>query len=138
MSRFVLDCSVTMAWCFADEADQYAEEVLGALEGGFAIVPAVWAYEVSNVLLVAERRRRLQRADTVRFLALLSALPIEVEAAAGVAGITALVTLGRERRLSAYDAAYLDLALREQLPLATRDGALRSAARAADVRHFAP
>lgn len=138
MSRFVLDCSVTLAWCFEDEADRYAGRVLEALGARGAIVPALWPYEVANVLLVAERRRRLRRADSVRFLTLLAALPIEVDPPLGIEAIPGLGAIAREHRLSAYDAAYLDLAMRERLPLATRDSALGGAARAAAIARFSP
>ena len=61
MNRFVLDCSVAMAWCFGDEADAYSDRVLEELEQGTALVPCLWSLEVANVLLVAERRGRLLR-----------------------------------------------------------------------------
>jgi predicted nucleic acid-binding protein len=136
MSRFVVDCSVTMAWCFEDAADAYAVTVLKALARATAVVPALWPYEVASVLLVAERHRRLRHADATRFLTLLSALPFEIDAALPVGSVSSLRTLAREHRLSAYDTAYLDLAIREGVPLATRDTALRNAARAAAVRLF--
>lgn len=136
MTRFVLDCSVAMAWCFEDEADRYGDAVLTALGSGTAVVPAVWPFEVANVLLVAERRRRLGRADSMRFLDLLAALPLVVVTAPPVQDLGLLLALGRDRRLSAYDAAYLHLALREHLPLATRDRALRAAAKVAGIAPF--
>lgn len=137
MSRFVVDCSVTMAWCFEDEADAYAATVLKALARDTAVVPALWPYEVANVLMVAERHRRLRHADATRFLTLVGALPFEIDAALTVSSVSSLRTLAREHHLSAYDAAYLDLAIREGVPLATRDTALRNAARAAAIRLFA-
>lgn len=136
MSRFVVDCSVTMAWCFEDEDDAYATTVLKALGQGSAVVSALWPYEVANVLLVAERHRRLRQADAIRFLTLLGALPLEIDAPPTVGSLSSLRTLAREHRLSAYDAAYLELAIREGVPLATRDTALRNAARAASTRLF--
>lgn len=138
MSRFVLDCSVTMAWCFDDEADVYAERILEALSRGRAVVPALWPYEVVNVLLVAERRRRLRPDESARFLALLAALPIEVDPPVGCDRASTLFAIARQHRLSAYDAAYLDVALRERVALATRDRGLRGAARAAGIEYFAP
>ncbi len=136
MTRFVLDCSVAMAWCFESEADPYTDAVLRALPARTAVVPALWALEVANVLLVAERRRRLRGADVVRFLDLLGELPIIVDGPLGVQDLAGLMALGREHRLSAYDAAYLHLAMRERVPLATHDRALRSAARAVGVEAF--
>ena len=127
MNRFVLDASVTMAWCFGDEADAFSGRVLDELEQGKALVPCLWSLEVANVLLVAERRGRLTEADSARFLDLLSALPIVVEEPTTRGG-QAILALGRSHRLSAYDAAYLDLAMRQGMALATRDRALATAA----------
>ncbi len=89
------------------------------------------------VLLVAERRRRLGGGDVIRFLDLLGGLPIVVDGPVSIPDLVVLLALGREHRLSAYDAAYLHLAMREHLPLAPRDRALRAAARAARVLAFA-
>lgn len=131
--RFVLDCSVTMGWCFEDEADEYAEAVLERLAGGTGLVPALWPLEVANVLLGAERRRRVTEAHAARFLELLGQLPIAVADGPEITRMGALLALGRAHGLSAYDAAYLDLALREAVPLATRDAALAAAARKVGV-----
>jgi predicted nucleic acid-binding protein len=133
---FVLDCSVAMAWCFEDECDKYADAVLEALSGTEAIVPAIWPLEVANVLLVAERRKRLKKADTARFAELLCGLPIVVEWMNSESVLTRVLDNGREFRLSSYDAAYLELAMRQGLALATRDKALRAAAKKGGVRLF--
>jgi predicted nucleic acid-binding protein len=126
--RFVVDNSVVMAWCFEDEAGGYADTVLDALAQGEALVPGIWPLEVVNVLLVGERKGRLTAADTTRFLHLLDKLPIQVvpEPPGRVTG--AVLTLARDQGLSSYDASYLDLAMREGLPLATLDETLRRAA----------
>lgn len=123
--RFVLDNSVSMAWGFADEASSYADHVLELLQGGEAIVPALWPLEVANVLLVGERRGRLTEADSTRFQKLLRGLPIWVMSELPEAALDQLLFLGRTHGLSAYDAAYLELAMREGLPLATLDSRLR-------------
>lgn len=136
MRRFVLDCSVTMGWCFESEADGYTRAVLGALADSAAVVPALWPLEVANVLLVAERRRRITRGDVARFIDLLADLPLEVAAPVAVGDISPFMGLGRDHALSAYGAAYLHLALQEHLPLATRDHALRAAARSSGVAPF--
>jgi predicted nucleic acid-binding protein len=136
VSRFVLDCSVTMAWCFGSEADAYTQSVLASMPRDGALVPGVWLLEVPNVLLVAERRRRITRGDADRFLALLEELPVEVAASPGVPGMAAVTSLGRAVGLSAYDAAYIHLARHERLPLATRDRALETAAGRAGVRRY--
>jgi predicted nucleic acid-binding protein len=122
---FVLDASVTMAWCFNDEVTPYTETVLDRLQSASAAVPAIWPLEVVNVLLVGERRQRLTQAQTARFLELLQALPITVH---HDLKLDSLLALGRHHGLSAYDAAYLELAARLGLPLATQDEKLRAAA----------
>lgn len=131
MSGFVLDCSVGMAWCFEDEADRYADGVLDRLVDESALVPPLWPLEIANVLVVAERRRRLRRSDSARFLELVGALPIAVDTA--TPNPSHLLAVAREHSLSAYDAAYLALAMREGIPLATRDRALGKAARRCGV-----
>ncbi len=133
MSRFVLDCSAAMAWCFEDESDGYADAVLDGLVKGTAVVPSHWPLEVANVLLVAERRGRLKEADSTRFLELLGALPIEVDSETHARAIGAILSLGREHGLSSYDAAYLELAMRESVPLASLDQPLRLAAEGSGV-----
>lgn len=130
---FVIDNSVVMAWCFGDEASAYADAVLDKLSEHTAIVPAIWPLEVVNVLLAAERRQRLKPADSVRFLTLLSALPIVVDHGGQKRMMKDLLVLGRENALSSYDAAYLDLAMRNDCPIATLDKKLLEAAGAMDV-----
>lgn len=128
MMRFVLDCSVAMAWCFEDEADGYADAILGKLESAEAVVPSLWPLEVANVLLVGERRKRLSEASSSRFVELLRSLPITIDEETSRRAMGAILSLGRELSLSAYDAAYLELAMREGLALATLDKRLASAA----------
>jgi predicted nucleic acid-binding protein len=126
---FVLDNSVVMSWCFKDETNEYADAVLDRLSEHGAVVPSVWPLEVVNVLLVAERRQRLKLADSVRFITLLSQLPIEVEYEWPENKMKDLLALGREQNLSSYDASYLDLAMRKACPIATLDERLRTAAK---------
>ena len=137
MNRFVVDCSVTMAWCFEDEVDAYADSVLTGVVTSAAIVPSIWPFEVINTLGVAERRRRLSSADVAKFLAVLNALDITIDPARPECVFGPVRLLARQQNLSAYDAAYLELAMREGLPLATRDGQLKKAARAVRVSLFA-
>lgn len=129
MTRFVLDCSVTMAWCFLDEADDYADALLESLAKTKAVVPSLWPLEVANVLLVAERRHRLTAAQSMHFLDLLAALPILVDKETGDHAWSTSLSLAREHSLSSYDATYLDLAMRSGLPLATTDERLVRTAR---------
>jgi len=115
---------VALSWCFEDEEDGYADAVLDRLVGDGAVVPSIWPFEILNGLIVAERRGRLTPAQGARFEELLGALLIDVEAAPGRERWSILVSLAREHRLSAYDASYLELALRRNLPLATLDAQL--------------
>ncbi|MCE5271257.1 type II toxin-antitoxin system VapC family toxin [bacterium] len=137
-TRFVVDNSVVMSWCFEDEGNEYAEAVLESLESGEAFVPAIWPLEVGNVLLVAERKGRLSRASVVRFLSLLSGLPITVEQETPERMLNEIVSLAREHGLSTYDASYLDLTMRLDLPLATQDASLTKAAGKCKVPAFQP
>src|SRR5664279_5028102 len=127
----VVDTSVTMAWCFEDEATHGTDSVLDRLRDDEAVVPALWQLEVTNVLLVAERRERITEAQSARFLDLLLQLPIQVDMSQ--TDPKAVLAIGRRHRLSAYDAAYLLLAERTDAPLATLDRRLSAAAKAAGV-----
>ena len=133
---FILDASVTLAWGLEDESNAYTDAVLDSLEVAEAIVPAVWPLEVGNGILVAERRRRIAHADAVQFLALLQELPIVVQPEAPERMLGEITALAREQQLSAYDASYLDLAMRMGLPLATQDETLRQAAARCGVRIY--
>src|SRR5947209_90177 len=108
---FVLDNSVTMVWGFDDEADAYADAILGRMPGLQAHVPSLWPLEVANALLVGERRR-ITPADAARFLAILSAFPIAVDGETAAHAWADTMHLARAHTLSAYDAAYLELAIR--------------------------
>jgi predicted nucleic acid-binding protein len=127
----VIDASIAMAWCFEDEASNATDAVLDRLRDDEAVVPALWRLEVTNVLLVAERRDRITEAQSTRFLDLLLQLRIRVDPSA--TDPNAVLAIGRRHRLSAYDAAYLLLAERTASPLATLDRRLSAAAMAAGV-----
>ena len=133
MEDFVVDNSVVMSWCFKDETTKYTDAILDHLEQATAFVPAVWPLEVSNVLLVAERRKRLSQADSSRFILLLLELPIIVEQESSARMLSEILALAREYKLSSYDASYLDLAMRKGLPIATTDKNLLAAARRSNV-----
>jgi predicted nucleic acid-binding protein len=130
---FVLDASVVMAWCFEDEVSLYADAVLDSLSNHAAIAPAVWPLEISNVLVVAERRGRINKAGSARFITLITQLPITIELESSQRVFSEIMALAREHALSSYDASYLDLAMRLGLPLATQDTRLRNAAQSAGV-----
>ena len=136
MTEFVVDCSVAMAWCFPDEANAYADAALDALKNGQAHVPALWPIEVSNVLVVAERRGRISASEADDFVRLVQGLPIVVERDTPDRAFTEILLLARQHRLTSYDAAYLELALRSSLPLCTLDDDLKTAATALGVREF--
>lgn len=130
---FVLDSSVTMAWCFPDEATPFTESVFDRLWETEALVPAIWPLEVANVLLVGERGGRLATVDTARFLRVLQGLPITVDTETSSRAFGPILLSARQNSLSAYDGAYLELAMRQALPLATMDQQLRAAAARAGV-----
>jgi len=130
---FVVDNSVVMSWCFKDETNQYADGVLDRLSEATAFVPSIWPLEVVNVLLAAERKKRLNEADSVRFITLLSQLPIMVEHERPERIMKDLLALARANNLSSYDASYLDLSMRKGFPLATLDSRLREAAKKTEV-----
>ncbi len=133
----VVDASVALAWALPDESSAYADAVLAAAEKEGLRVPELWAREIANGLVLAYRRRRITSADEAVFLAALSHLIIEVEEASGALpvirdGTAAAIRYG----LTAYDAAYVDLAWREGLALATLDTAMRKAAGQSGVSIF--
>ena len=132
--EFVLDCSVTMSWFFGDEATAATDKLLDRLNSdGRAIVAAHWALEVSNTLLMAERRKRSSVAESSHFIAILDALPIEADQETALRASTSSKELARAQGLTLYDSAYLELAMRRSLPLATLDKQLRAAAKKAGV-----
>jgi len=122
---FVLDASVTACWAFQDEDHPDASLAFLRIRTEEAVVPSLWWFEVRNILIVNERRRRIAESDTAAFLLSLSRLRIRVDR---VPDEGAVLRLARAHRLSVYDAAYLELAQREGLTLATLDADLRTAA----------
>ena len=132
----VLDASVTMSWLFEDETSAYGERTLAALDADEGLVPPIWPYEVANSLLVAERSGRSTSQGTERSLGLLSALPISIADATTASAFGRVLSLAREQRLTVYDASYLELAMRQDLPLATEDRDLRRSAARVGVALF--
>jgi len=133
VTSFVLDASATLAWCFEDETTANAAVLLERLREGEAVVPSLWLLELANGLVVAERRGRVTRADSTRFLGLIRQLPIRIDQTSTLDLAASVMDLARAYELSAYDAAYLELALRLGQPLATLDARLRNAAERAGV-----
>ncbi len=130
MSRFVLDASIVLTWCFPDEESQKAQEIAERIAAGDrVIVPAFWHHEMLNALLVGERRKRLTPELTQAFIDDLDRLPVDVDLPATSAIVfNATQALCRKHGLTAYDAAYLEIAIREKNALATVDEDLRRAA----------
>lgn len=128
MNRFVLDCSVAASWCFEDQATAYTEAVLDRLSGEEALVPALWPLQMGNLLSTAERNGTISAAQSARLVELLQALPIAVDETTPARAMDAILSLAREHGLSAYGAAYLELAMREGVPIATQNAGLREAA----------
>jgi predicted nucleic acid-binding protein len=136
VSDLVLDASLALQWFLEDEADRkYSVSVLASLSDKRAVVPLIWFYEVGNGLLMAHRRKRIAQDQIAGFLARLKNLPIEA-AIQSPNEVLELPGLAQSHSLTNYDAAYLSLALRLSLPLATTDAALRRAATAAGVQIF--
>jgi len=136
VNGIVIDASVALAWCFPDEASDYADGVLVALEDRTAMDPAIWSTEITNALLVGERRKRIRQPEVRRFVELLKGLSILEDRQPFADTLGNVLPLAREHVLSAYDAAYLDVAVRHGAPLATLDGTLQKAGRAAGIKIF--
>ena len=136
MTEFVLDNSVAMRWHLESEkvSDQkYAESVLISLAEVTALVPNLWHLEAANVLLGAEKRGGTSIGEIERFIAQLENLPIHVDSQTANQSFSRIMTLAREYKLSSHDASYLELAIREGLPIASLDKSLLKAANKADV-----
>ena len=131
MAEFVLDASVALAWCFPGDPTEdtpYSRRILAKLTTDDAVVPEIWAFEIANIIFVAcNKRKRINQKQIDEYLQRLKALPIRVESNNLWANVL-LESLARKWNLPAYDAAYLDLASRRRLSLATADDDLRKAA----------
>lgn len=135
MSRFVLDASIVLTWCFPDENAAMARHVAGMFKrGDTAVAPSFWPHEVLNALLVGENRKRISKELVRSFLDDLATLPIVLEQFPAGVVFDRVQHLSREHGLTAYDAAYLDLALDSGLPLATLDEDLVRACKKARAR----
>ena len=134
--NLVVDNSVVMAWCFEDEASDYSDVVLEAVAVSEIVVPPIWPLEVANVLLVAERKKRLRRAESRRFIELLERLGFEVEPQYSSRIWDDVLSAARKYHLSSYDASYIELAERRAVPLATVDKGLLSALKRSTAQRF--
>jgi predicted nucleic acid-binding protein len=133
MGPFVVDTSLTLSWCFSDEATPYSRGILAALQTTYAVVPALWPFEVANALAVADLRQRITQEGIAEFLETLHRLPIQIERREALWLWQAVLPPTRKHRLSAYDAAYLELAKREKMQLATLDHDLQESGRALGI-----
>jgi predicted nucleic acid-binding protein len=137
---FVLDNSVTMRWFFGDGKPRelaYAGKVLDAMHAATAHVPTIWGLEVANVIAKAEEKALVTEARSGAFLEMLAGVDIDEDFATSAHALSDILQLARRYRLSAYDASYLELALRLGMPLATLDEDLQKAAKKAGVKKFA-
>lgn len=133
MAAFVIDASASAASFFRDEGTVATQALLPELQEKGACVPAIWPLECANLLRQGERRRRLSAADAAAAILLLRGLPVRVEATPAKLASGPVLDLARKHSLTAYDAAYLELALRLGLPLASKDAELVAAAVAEGV-----
>lgn len=131
---FVLDSSVAMAWCFLDEATSATRQLLDRMADETAVAPAWWYIELTNVLALAERKARISADRVAEFIALVESFHVDLDEEAPERAFRHLLALCRSHQLTSYDAMYLDLAIRRQLPLATLDEPLRKAARKLGVK----
>ena len=137
-AHFVIDSSIVAAWYFDDESDAYADAVAVSLPKTVAVVPSIFHLEIANILIIGERRKRSTEAKAAAFLSRLSVLPFIVDGQTPSRAWSDTIALGRAHGLTSYDAAYLELALRESLPLASLDRDLKAAAKALGVPVFTP
>jgi predicted nucleic acid-binding protein len=137
-TRFVIDSSIAAAWYFDDESDPYADAVALSLAKTIAVVPSIFHLEIANILVMGERRKRSTEAKATAFLTRLAALPIIVDDQTTSRAWSDTIAVARAHGLTSYDSAYLELALRESLPLASLDRELRAAAKAVGVPSFSP
>jgi predicted nucleic acid-binding protein len=137
MREFVLDCSATVPWVFESESTKETDALLDSLAGGDkAWVPALWHLELGNVLLGAQRKGRIDKAGIEKFLSALGVYDIEVDSETMAVAWSKTLALAESFGLSVYDAAYMELALRRGLPLATLDKSLRAAMQKAGGRQL--
>ena len=126
---FVLDASIALSWCFNDEASPETWKLLERLEQETAFVPSLWPLEIGNILVMAERRKRISYAHLVQCLELMDGLPIQIDEETAHYAFREIISLAHAEKLTSYDASYLELAMRLGLALATKDKALAKVAK---------
>jgi predicted nucleic acid-binding protein len=133
-ASFVVDSSVALAWCFADEATPATRRLYERMKDESAAVPGLWFIEITNVLAISERKGRITSVKVNEFISLIDRFKLEIDTEAPERAFTHILPLCRAHQLTSYDAVYLDLAVRRQLPLATLDEPLRKAAKKLGVK----
>jgi predicted nucleic acid-binding protein len=126
---FVLDASIALSWCFADEATTYTWKLLERLEEETAFVPSIWPLEIGNILILAERKKRVSYAHVIQSLELMSNLPIQIDEETAQRAFYETSQLAHAEKLTSYDASYLELSIRLGIPLATKDKILAKVAK---------
>lgn len=132
-AKFVLDCSVAVAWLFDDEANPKTDALLKQLVDASILAPAIWPLEIGNTLIQSEKRGRITQKQLASYLVLLSKLPIIIDDKLSMDSLGSIISLAQKHNLTSYDAAYLELAIRHHIPLATLDKALLNAASARKI-----
>ena len=130
---FVLDASVALAWCFHDEANEHTASTLERLKQTHAFVPGLWFLEIGNILLGASRAGRIKGSDAQECIELLEQLPIYADESLASLGFNRILKLAQSEGLTTYDATYLELALRKDIPIASNDKKLIAAAQRLQV-----
>lgn len=138
VDRFVLDCSMTSAWLLVDEVTPYTESVQTSLTSTKALVPGIWPSEIANVLFISLRRKRCSAEDIAIWSNMLCQLPIEMESTSREMMLNDVLPLSLKYQLTAYDASYLELALRLRLPIATLDKSLIATAAVLGIDRYDP
>jgi predicted nucleic acid-binding protein len=138
VSQWIVDASLALGWYLKDEEDRaYNLSVLAGLSENEAVVPFLWLYEVSNGLVMAHRRKRVSMEDINEIIGSIRALPITVDPSDS-ATVLGLPTLALKHQLTVYDTAYLELAIRSKLPIATKDNALKRAMASCGIKTVEP
>lgn len=134
--RIVVDCSIVAAWLFRDERNEYAFEIARQYRACDYLVPSLWKWEIANTLLIGQRRKRCSQEDVTAWLAYLAGMPFQFDEYSLAAVWNDTLEFANDHQLTVYDAAYLELAHRESIPLATLDDEMKKAAKAAGVKLF--